>query len=198
MNYLHRFIEAFVPLLVAIDPLGLVPLFVSLTSNLDPAARRRVSTQAVLVAAAVTLAFMLVGNELFRLIGITMADFQIAGGVLLLVLAVTDLLLMGKPAIHDAEMVGLVPLAMPLVAGPATLTTALVLVSRPGLGLSYTVAAIAVAYLILLIVLVRCDWFVRVIGVHALTALSKLVMVLLAAIAVSFVRNGVVLAMHQQ
>ena len=184
------------PLLVAIDPLGLLPLFVSLTGGMAAAQRRRVSVQAVLVAAAITLAFMLLGQGLFRLLGIAMADFQIAGGLLLLLLAIVDLLGDGKPIVHDAAMVGLVPLAMPMIAGPATLTTTLVLADRPELGYAYTAAALLVVHAILLGVLLGSARIVRLVGTRALTALSKLVMVLLAAIAVSYIRSGVMLTIR--
>jgi multiple antibiotic resistance protein len=196
MDRIHHFIDAFVPLLVAVDPLGLLPMFVALTATMSVAQRRRVSVQAVLVATVITLAFMLVGNGLFKLLGITMADFQIAGGLLLLLLAITDLLTHGKPGVHDSEMVGLVPLAMPLIAGPATLTTTLVLASRPDVGWGRTSVALLTVYALLLCVLLGSDRIVRLVGTHALTALSKLVMVLLAAIAVSYLRSGVMLVVH--
>lgn len=191
MDALHRLIEAFVPLLVAVDPLGLLPIFLTITHGMTTQKRRRTTIQGVLVALAITLIFMLIGNGLFKLIGIQMADFQIAGGLLLLLLAIVDLLFPGKPAVDDHEIVGLVPLAMPLIAGPASLTTTLVLATRPDLGYVYTTPALLLVYIGLLAVLVSAEKICRVVGMPALKAMSKLVMVLLAAIGVSYLRSGI-------
>src|SRR2546423_2548301 len=122
-----HFLPVFIPMFVAIDPFGMVPIFLAVTDGLSDECRRRVSFEAVLAATAIALAFMFAGRWLFDFLGITAADFKIAGGAILLVLAVLDLLITGKPAVHEPEIVGIVPLAMPLIAGPATLTTTLVL-----------------------------------------------------------------------
>jgi multiple antibiotic resistance protein len=193
---LRTFLEAFIPLFVAIDPVGLVPLFLAVTDRMDAARRRYVAAEAVAAGFVIALGFMFVGEALFRFVGITTADFRIAGGVILLVLAVVDLLTVGKPAVHEREMVGIVPLAMPLIAGPATLTTVLVLGAR--LGYAPTALALAVNFGILLLALRASDWICRVLGINTLRALSKLVVVLLAAIAVNFIRVGVMEVMAKR
>jgi multiple antibiotic resistance protein len=187
----HNFVEAFVPLFVAIDVVGLLPLFVAFTTGLSERQRRGLGIQAVLVALAIMLGFMFLGNLIFSLLGITIADFQIAGGILLLILAMLDLVSFGKPAVHDVQIVGLVPLAMPLIAGPAALTTTLVLAHRSDLGYGYTAGALIVNCVILLAVLLSSTAIVRIVGANTLRASSKLVMVLLAAIAVNYIRSGV-------
>jgi multiple antibiotic resistance protein len=186
---LRTFLEAFIPLFVAIDPIGLIPLFLHVTDRMDDARRRYVAAEAVAAGFVIALGFMFVGEVLFRFLGITAADFRIAGGVILLVLAVVDLLTTGKPAVREEEMVGIVPLAMPLIAGPATLTTVLVLGHR--VGYSQTALALAANFAILLLALRGSNWIGRVVGNNTLRALSKLVVVLLAAIAVNFIRVGV-------
>src|SRR6476646_9808471 len=130
MNFLRAFLETFLPLFVAIDPFGMVPVFLGVTDGMSDKRRRRITFEAVTAATIICLSFMFLGESLFRFLGISAFDFRIAGGVLLLVLAVYDLLIPGKPAVHERDTVGIVPLAMPLIAGPATLTTTLVLVSR--------------------------------------------------------------------
>ena len=185
------FLLVFIPLFVAIDPLGLVPVFLSVTDGMDDARRRRTSFEAVASASVICIGFMFLGDAIFRFLGITVNDFRIAGGVILLVLAVLDLLSVGKPAMNPQEMVGVVPLGMPLIAGPATLTSVLVLSSTPGLGKSWTALALAVNLLLLLAVLLASQRIARVVGNNTLRALSKLVMVLLAAIAVNYIRVGV-------
>ena len=188
---MDEFLLVFIPLFVAIDPLGLVPVFLSVTDGMDDARRRRTSFEAVASASVICIGFMFLGDAIFRFLGITVNDFRIAGGVILLVLAVLDLLSVGKPAMNPQEMVGVVPLGMPLIAGPATLTSVLVLSSTPGLGKWWTALALAVNLLLLLGVLLSSRWIARVAGNNALRALSKLVMVLLAAIAVNYIRVGI-------
>ena len=121
-------------------------------------------------------------------------DFRIAGGILLLVLAIYDLLVPGKPAVDERTTVGIVPLAMPLIAGPATLTTTLVLASRYGYWA--TALGLAVNFMLLLACLVTAGRIARAVGVNALGALSKIVMVFLAAIAVNLIRAGVMEAIR--
>jgi multiple antibiotic resistance protein len=183
------FLLVFIPLLVAIDPLGLVPLFLSVTEGMTPERRRRTSFEAVAASLIICLGFMFLGSATFDFLGIADYDFRIAGGVLLLVLAIHDLLHRGKAAVEASETVGIVPLAMPLIAGPATLTTILVLAARYGPG--PTALSLAVNMAILLAMLVYAPVIARVAGRYALSALSKLVMVLLAAIAVNFIRVGI-------
>ena len=142
------YLRLFIPLLVAIDPIGVVPVFLSITSSLSEERRRTVSYQAVAAGFLIALGFMFLGEALFRVLHITVTDFQIAGGILLLVLAILDLLTTGKPAVDERTSVGIVPLAMPLIAGPATLTTSLLLARTYGYGA--VTSAMAVNFLLLL------------------------------------------------
>jgi multiple antibiotic resistance protein len=190
MTHLHAFLEVFIPLFVTIDAFGLIPVFVSVTRGMPEPMRRRVSFEAVGAALVISIAFMFLGKAIFQFLGITPADFKIAGGIILLVLAVLDILILGKPAVNEMEMVGLVPLAMPLIAGPATLTTTLVLADRYGYAM--TSLSLAANCAILLAALVCSSYVARAVGLNALRAFSKLVMVLLAAIAVNFIRSGIV------
>jgi multiple antibiotic resistance protein len=186
---MHDFLLVFIPLFVAIDPLGLVPIFLAVTRGMDAKRRRRTSFEAVASASLICIAFMFLGEAIFTFLGITVNDFRIAGGIILLVLAVLDLLIVGKPALNPDEMVGVVPLGMPMIAGPATLTSVLVLSTQ--LGKSLTALSLAINLLLLLVVLLTSDLIARVVGRNTLRALSKLVMVLLAAIAVNYIRVGI-------
>jgi len=191
MSILSRFLEVFIPLFVAIDAFGLLPVFLAVTGGMAEQRRRRVAVQAVGAATVISFAFMFLGQQIFRFLSITENDFRIAGGILLLVLAVLDLLQSGKPAVHEPDIVGIVPLAMPLIAGPATLTTALVLASRADYGYGITGLSLIVNFAILLGVMLAASAIARAVGLNVLRAFSKLVMVLLAAIAVNFIRSGI-------
>jgi multiple antibiotic resistance protein len=194
---MEQFLTFFIPLFVAIDPIGMVPVFLALTDGQDAMQRRRISVQAVAAATVIALGFMFLGRGLFDFLHIQPDDFRIAGGIILLVLAIYDLIIYGKPAVHETHLVGLVPLAMPLIAGPATLTTLLVLTSQPtDNSYALTTLALVVNMALLLLILFGASWISRVVGEHTMAALSKLVMVLLAAIAVNFIRVGITNAVH--
>lgn len=193
MAAFELFLRTFIPLFVAIDPVGLVPLFLGVTAPMTEARRRRVSLEAVATATVISVAFMFLGEALFRFLGIRDYDFMIGGGVVLLVLAVMDLVIQGKPAVVEADMVGIVPLAMPMIAGPATLTTILVLRGQHGPAL--TTLGLAANFLLVLLLLLVSGRIARAVGPAALRGLSKLFMLLLAAIAVFFIRTGVTAAM---
>ena len=188
---MHRFLEVFIPLFVALDPFGLLPIFLGVTANMSAQTRKTVTWQAAGTAFIVVIVFMLAGTAMFQFLGIEQYDFKIGGGVVLLVLAVLDLVIVGKPAIHDQEIVGIVPLGMPLIAGPAMLTTVLVFSSREGYGYLLTAVAVVANFAILLAVLLSADRVARLVGLNTLRAFSKLVMVLLAAIAIQFIRSGI-------
>lgn len=190
---MRSFLETFVPFFVSIDAFGLVPLFLAFTGGMTAQRRRYVTFEAVLVALLICLGFMFLGTVIFNLLGISEGDFLIAGGLILLVLAITDLIVPGKPAVFESEMVGIVPLAMPLIAGPATLTNVLVLSQHHGYAM--TALSLSVNFAILLVVLLFADRIASVVGSNTLKAISKLVMVLLAAIAVNLIRRGVASAL---
>jgi multiple antibiotic resistance protein len=185
----QEFTRVFIPLLISVDPFGVLPVFISLTSTLSKEEQRTISFQSVGTALAAAIAFMFLGETLFDFLHITVNDFQIAGGILLLVLSILDLLSRGKPAVNESMAIGIVPLAMPLIAGPATLTTMLVLARTYGYG--PTALGLALNLLILLAALLCARILHRLLGVGFLTAVSKLVMLLLAAIAVNFIRVGI-------
>lgn len=185
------FVKVIIPLFVTIDAVGMVPIFLGLTRGMNPRQRRTVTFEAVAGATVIAIAFMFLGDAIFRFLGITLADFQIAAGILLLVLSVLDLLMPGKPAVDESQPLagGLMPLAMPLIAGPAVLTTTLVLARQSGTAL--TTLALAINFLFLLVVLLAAGQISRLVGDKALSAFSKLVMILLAAIAVYYIRSGI-------
>ncbi len=186
----HTFLSFFIPLFVAIDAPGMVPVFLAVTGGMTETRRRRLSFEAVSAAIIFAVTFMFLGNGLFEILSISANDFRIAGGILLLVLAVIDLIIPGKPGVSEEQMVGIVPLATPLIAGPATLTTVLVLASKD-MGYQWTTLSLAVNFAILLAILLSSSNIARVVGTNAIRAFSKLTMILLAAIAVNFIRVGI-------
>lgn len=180
----------FVPLFVAVDALGTLPIFVSLTAALERPRIRRVLVQSLLTATIVALAFLGVGKGVFALLGITTADFMIAGGALLFLLSLRDLLVGEREALSsDPESVGAVPLGVPLIAGPAVFTTSLLLVDE--YGLIPTVLALVANILIAGAIFWAAELLTRLLGESGMRALSKIASLILAAIAVMIVRKGI-------
>ncbi len=182
-----QFLQAFIPLFVAIDPIGLAAIFLALGRGLSPLQRRRVALQATLTGGGVALLFLFLGASIFAALGISVHDFQVAGGLILFLLAARDLAHSG-PEPAPAEDCGVVPLGMPLIAGPALIATLLVLAGSVGYGV--TLAALAVNLALVALALTQGERLGRLAGPTALRAISKLISMLLAAIAVAMVRQG--------
>ena len=186
-----RFLLVFLPIFVAVDIPGVLPTYYAMTQSLAVADKRRVARQSVLTAFSVTVAFILLGQGTFAILGVQVEDFMIAGGALLLVFAIGDLLRDGarSSSPKSAATLGVVPLGTPIIAGPATLTTSLMLMGTYGF---WPVFAALAANLVLAWLVVRhADRIIRLIGVNGATALGKVFYLLLAAIAVSMIRKGV-------
>jgi multiple antibiotic resistance protein len=184
----NELLLAFIPLFVAIDVLGLVPFFLALTERMDAAARRRLVTQATATAAALSVAFLFFGSAVFRFLGITEHDFRVGGGVVLLVLAVVDMVAPRRVPDSPDESPGVVPIGIPLIMGPAALTTILILVESHGHLL--TIAAVLLNLVIVWAVLRRADVVLRLLGAAGARAVAKVAALLMAAIAVMMIRVG--------
>ena len=179
---------AFVTLFVAVDILGVLPLYLSLTARLSVEERRRLPLQSTATAAAVGLGFLVLGNPLFRLFGVSVDDFQVAGGILLVVISVRDLLSIGVTRPHPAATMGMVPLGTPLIVGPAVLATLVILVQSAGYPV--TLAAFGGNLLLAYLVLRHAGRVGRVLGEAGSEAIAKVASLFLAAFGVSLVRRG--------
>jgi multiple antibiotic resistance protein len=181
---------AFIPLFVAIDIFWLLPVFMAITEGLDGPGRGRVIRQSIITAFAVSLVFTAVGEAVFALLGITVDDFKVAGGLLLLVLAILDIARMdGRGPFSRSETSGIVPIGVPLIVGPAVMTTIIVLVDH--LGVLPTVTALVMNLLIVWLAFLTAPALMRFLGASGITALSKIMSILLASIAVMMIRLGI-------
>jgi multiple antibiotic resistance protein len=146
-----------------------------------------------MTAAAVGLAFVFAGDAVLHFLGVTVGDFQIAGGLLLLVLSIHDLLRPDMPLRPPGARPGVVPLGIPMIAGPAVLTTLLTLARTQGYAV--TVAAYALNLIIVWAALRWASLIARVLGEAGCRAITKVLSLVLAAIAVTFVRRGIMSAL---
>jgi multiple antibiotic resistance protein len=189
----HGFWLAFIPLFVAVDAVGVVPIFLGLADGIDEAARRQLVADATLAAGAVGLGFIFLGDAVLQFLGVTVGDFQVAGGVVLLVLSIYDLLHPETPLRQSGARLGVVPLGVPLIVGPAVLTTLLTVARTHG----YLVTLVAFV-LNLAIVWAALRWAAlvgRLLGDAGARAVAKVFALILAAIGVTFIRRGLMAAL---
>lgn len=179
----------FVPLFVAVDAIGVLPMYRGLVEGVEKPRLRRLILSSVGTALLVALAFVGMGKTILKFVGITIADFMVAGGILLFILSLSDLLSDDKPQRRvDPEDLGAVPLGVPLIVGPAVLTTGMLLADEHGIVM--TAAAVAVNVLIAGVLLWFSEGIHRVIGKAGEKILSKLANLMMAAIGVMIVRKG--------
>jgi len=188
LDMVHKFFVAFIPIFVSIDAIGLVAMFLGLAGDTPREQRQREGFIAIFTALCISIGFIFLGKIIFTALGITVADFQVAGGLILLGIAGRELLNVAPASREATDDFGIVPLGMPLIAGPALLTALLVLVDT--VGLVFTVAALLVNLLLVVVAFWNADLVARWMGRQGLRGVSKIVALLLAAIAVSLIRRG--------
>jgi multiple antibiotic resistance protein len=189
---LRAFGETFVTFLVITDPLGNAPVFLTITRKLEPRERQRAAIRAVIAAGSLIVGFAIFGEIVLRYLNVSIGSLSIAGGLLLLIVALEMLRGTDFPT-GDSEDVALVPLATPLVAGPGAIATAIVLWrSHPHAGGHFAViAAILAAVACVGICLLLAERVTRTVSPSILSFFTRVFGLLLSAIAVQLVVNGV-------
>ena len=201
-DFLRFGLAAFVTLLVVVDPPGVVPIYVALTKDEQPARRRAILIRAVLIAFGVALFFLVAGRAVLSYLGVTVHAFSISGGVLLFVAAMP--MLFGQrgglqaPEPKERGSVGhdisVFPLAMPLLSGPGAIATILLLTSQAGGDLKKLAAigiAIAVVFLVSFVALYLGARLIGLVGEGGVHIATRVMGIVLAALAVQYVLNGV-------
>lgn len=200
---IELFVSAFITLFVVIDPPGCAPIFAGLTAGATAVERRVMAIRAVGVASFILLVFALMGEDLLRGLGIELASFRIAGGIMLFLIALEMVFEKRTQRREDraakvtadpaAEDVSIFPMAMPMIAGPGSIATVMLLMARnDGLDRSLVVMAALGANLALMLVsLLAAGPLMRVLGARIEAVITRILGVLLAALAVQFVIDGV-------
>ena len=194
-DMLHPFLVSIIPIMVALDAPGTLPIYVAMTEALEARERKRIVRQSILTAFFITVGFAFLGRAVFRALGIAVEDFMIAGGIVLLIIAVIDIVRAGEKKYPVSPTFGVVPLGTPLIAGPATLTTTLVLVGS--YGYLPVILSLVVNILLAWIIFAQAERIIRLIGIQGSQALAKVAALLLAAIAVKMVRSGMFLLIER-
>ncbi|MDO8544986.1 MAG: MarC family protein [Opitutaceae bacterium] len=187
-EFAEHFLQAFIPLFVAIDPIGLAAIFLGLGQGVARAQRQRIARQATVTGGAVALLFLFLGTTIFRALGITTGDFQVAGGLILFLLAARDLIQSAAVPEKLPHDFGVVPLGMPLIAGPALIATLLLLAQTVGVIVALT--ALVANLILVVLAFAYSEKIGQRIGGTGMRAISKIISMLLAAIAVSMIRRG--------
>ena len=192
LQILQEFGLTFVPLFVAMDAIGVLPILVPLTQDMKAKGRSRTVRLAVITALGLGLGFVAIGKGIFLFLGIDVSDFLVAGGLILFLLAAKDLItgkMFEAQASAGADMVGVVPIGTPLVVGPAVLTTLLILTDQ------YSIVMVIISFIVNLaiawLLFAQANRVVAFLGQGGVRATSKIVSLFLAAIAIKMIRQGV-------
>lgn len=186
---------AFIPIFVAVDALGVLPIFISLTEGIDKKEKPKIILQSMITATVLAIIFLFLGKLIFRVLGITISDFMIAGGAILFCIAIIDIVSAGKKKRVPTDDVGPVPLGTPLIVGPAVLTTSLIIIAE--YGVIATFFSVLVNILIAGAIFYSSDYIIKIIGSLGAKALSKVMSLLLCAIAVMMMRKGIFLLLNK-
>ncbi len=192
LSTLDSYVLAFIPIFVAVDAIGNIPVLVSLVEGSTKKQRSKIIHSSVATATIMAFMFMFLGKAVLNVLGISIADFQIAGGALLFIISVRLLL----PGIHKSAMVdghnkdiGIFPLGTPLITGPAVLTTTLIMLDSYGFWPTFVSLLVNMA--IVWISFVKTDLIMKFMGQSGTRAVSKIMYILLAAIGVMMIRRGI-------
>lgn len=190
-DFFNSFVLAFIPLFIAIDVVGIVPIFIGYTRGWTPSAKNHLISRATLTALILCFIFLFSGQFLFRLMGITQNDFRIGGGIVLLVLAILDLFF-SKPdqsrTLQD-QAAGIVPIGVPLMVGPGALTTVLIVVENQGVLMASVSIIINLA--LVWVVFRQSHWIIKLMGVAGTQVVAKVTSLFMVAIAVMMIRVGI-------
>jgi multiple antibiotic resistance protein len=207
---IELFVSAFVTFFVVIDPPGCAPIFASLTNGASAAQRRVMALRSVAIASAILLFFALFGEDLLRALGVSLAAFRIAGGIMLFLIALEMVFEKRQErrekradeinATPEVEDISVFPMAIPMIAGPGSIASIMLLMARSeGLPESLVVlGALAAILLLTMIALLAAAPLMRLLGHKVEAMITRILGVILAALAAQFVIDGITKAFELQ
>lgn len=193
-QFLYELTLAFAPLFFAMNVIGVIPIYLNITEDLNAQERANLTRNACFAVLGVSVLFIFAGTALFSAMGITPDDFRVGGGIIILVIAIVDLVFKTDKSRRDPAQevggLGIVPIGIPLIVGPAALTTMLMLVDKYGYFMTISVLALNLG--IVYVAFSRSYLILRVLHPGGIKVFSKIASLFLAAIAVMMVRVGIV------
>ncbi len=189
MLFLLDLVKGTIALFLVVDPLGNIPIFIGLTKNMDDAQRTSTFRSAVLTGLFLLFAFALAGQQILNLFGISLNSFMVAGGLLLLIIAVRLLIAGGwQDPSSSPEGLGAVPIGFPLLVGPGAITTTILILQSSGIFV--TVFSVLMTFVAVWLVLRFINPIYRVLGRNGALVVTRLMAMFIAAIAVQYIVNG--------
>lgn len=190
MDFIVELGKAAIALFIIVDPFGNIPIFVGLTGNMEEAHRKKVYNTATLVGFILLLLFAFLGQEILTIFGLSIYSFEVAGGILLLIVAIR-ILISGSMHEHveSPESIGAVPIAIPLLVGPGAITTTIFNIQAYG-----TLAAILAVVIVLSLTWVILRFISRIyrfLGKTGSIVIARVMALLIAAIAIQYILTGV-------
>jgi len=189
LDFISELTRAFVALFIIVDPFGNIPIFVCLTENITDAQRKKTYNTAILVGFALLLVFSFTGQEILSLFGLSIYSFEVAGGILLLIIAIRILISGFHENTESPESLGAVPIAIPLLVGPGAITTTIF--NLQSYGTIITIAAVVIVLALTWVILRFINGFYKVLGKTGAIVIARVMALLIAAIAVQYILTGV-------
>jgi multiple antibiotic resistance protein len=190
LDFVFNLAKAILVLFIIVDPLGAIPIFIGLTGDMTENQKRRVFKTAFIVGFILLLVFAFTGLEIFNIFGISIYSFEVAGGILLLIIAIRVLISGTKPeAVESPESIGAVPIAIPLLVGPGAITTTIF--NLQAYDVYVTALSVFVVMAITWVILRFMNRIYRVLGKTGSQVIARVMALLIAAIAVQYILGGV-------
>jgi len=190
VEFFNNLLKSFIPMLVAVDVIGLLPFYMGITDGMAKDDSKRLVKSSFITAVIVAVTFVFVGQALFNYLTISLYDFMIAGGAILFLISAHDLISPEKARITPDITAGVVPLGTPLMAGPAVLATAIILNNQYG----YLIVIISIVLNMLIcgVAFLYSNLIIKILGKNGARALSKIMALMLCAYGVMMIRKGIV------
>ena len=189
MDFISELTRALVALFIIVDPFGNIPIFVGLTENISDAQRKKTYNTAILVGVVLLLVFAFTGQEILTLFGLSIYSFEVAGGILLLIIAIRILISGFHESAESPESLGAVPIAIPLLVGPGAITTTIF--NLQSYGTEITIIAVVVVLALTWVILRFINGFYKILGKTGSVVIARVMALLIAAIAVQYILTGV-------
>jgi multiple antibiotic resistance protein len=189
LDFISELIRATIALFIIVDPFGNIPIFVGLTENITDAQRKKTFNTAMLVAFVLLLVFAFTGQEILAIFGLSIYSFEVAGGILLLIIAVRILISGFHESTESPESLGAVPIAMPLLVGPGAITTTIFNLQAYGTAIS--ILAVIVVLALTWVILRFIEGIYKVLGKTGSVVIARVMALLIAAIAIQYILTGV-------
>lgn len=190
VDFMFNLAKAVIVLFIIVDPFGNIPIFIGLTENMNRAQRKKIFDTATLIGFMLLLVFAFTGQEIFNIFGVSIFSFEIAGGILLLIIAIR-ILVSGNPTekAESPEIIGVVPIAMPLLVGPGAITTTIL--NMQAYGVVAAVLSVLIVLSLTWVILRFIDSVYKFLGKTGALIIARVMALIIAAIAVQYILVGI-------